>query len=146
MNVVITCRAIVIHDGKLLMCKHNEPGRSFFNLPGGKLESSETIEQCLEREMVEETGIKPVIGKLLIINQFINANHHKIEFFFQVKNSSNYTTFDPSKASHNFEVSDFTFDSPLKPKYDIKPKFLVDRFEELVAKGNDFDTELMISS
>jgi ADP-ribose pyrophosphatase YjhB (NUDIX family) len=145
MQIVITCRAIIIHEGKLLMCKHNEPDRSFYNLPGGKLELSESIDACMEREMFEETGIKPTVGKLLFINQLIVPSRHRIEFFFQINNHADYFSFDPSKASHSFEVSDFVFADPTDPAYDLKPRFLIERFDKLVEKGDDFITEIILS-
>ena len=41
-------------EGKLLFIKRND----LWDLPKGKLESKETIEECAFREVVEETGIK----------------------------------------------------------------------------------------
>ncbi|HUD11723.1 MAG TPA: NUDIX domain-containing protein [Candidatus Saccharimonadia bacterium] len=145
MQIVITCRAIIIHNGKLLMCKHNEPGRNYYNLPGGKLEPSESVEDCMKRELEEETNVTPVVGKLLFINQFINTTHHRVEFFFQIKNPKAYVSFDPAAASHQFEVASFVLADPTDAKYDLKPGFLREEFKELIAKNDDFETKLKLS-
>jgi ADP-ribose pyrophosphatase YjhB (NUDIX family) len=143
--IVVTTRALIIHDGKLLICKlsHNH---DFYCLPGGKLDPGETIEAGLERELIEETGIKPVIGKLVFVNQFINAENHRIEFFFLVDNGADYANFDHGQGSHAFEIADFKLADPTGPELDLRPGFISQRFAELCSQGNDFPTETIVSN
>lgn len=46
---------IVIADGKILLSPQH--GENKYDLPGGKIEINESIEQGLKREVLEETGI-----------------------------------------------------------------------------------------
>ena len=50
----ISIKAIIIDDNKVL-CLKNE--RSEWDLPGGKIEFNEDIENCLIREIKEETNL-----------------------------------------------------------------------------------------
>ena len=57
--------AIIIQDGRLFAARRR-PGvhlAGYWELPGGKLETSETAEQCLERELQEELNIVARIGE-----------------------------------------------------------------------------------
>lgn len=50
---------IVIKDNKVLMGKRkNSHGEGSWSFPGGHLELNESIEDCAEREVMEETGIR----------------------------------------------------------------------------------------
>ena len=45
-------------NNRFLMIKHERGiNKGFVNFPGGKLEPDETLEQCVRRETLEETGI-----------------------------------------------------------------------------------------
>ena len=52
--IEVIARAIVIKDGKILLCKSNEQGHYF--LPGGHVEFGESAEVALKREMREESN------------------------------------------------------------------------------------------
>jgi 8-oxo-dGTP diphosphatase len=61
----------VISDGEgriLLIRRKNEPFRGAFALPGGFVEIGETVEAACRREVLEETGIK--IGVLRLIGVY----------------------------------------------------------------------------
>lgn len=73
-EILIKVRAIILHEGKLLAVRHPHD-TSFAALPGGHLEWGEDLKECLSREIVEELGIKPDIGKLFYINTFTQVDN-----------------------------------------------------------------------
>src|SRR5690242_3872432 len=57
---------IIEQDGRVLICQRQK-GKIFggqWEFPGGKMRPSETPRQALERELREELGIAPNIGRL----------------------------------------------------------------------------------
>jgi len=58
--------AIIREKGKVLICQRGAGGNCAFlwEFPGGKLEPSETEEECLVRECEEELGIKITTGSI----------------------------------------------------------------------------------
>jgi len=59
--------ALVIHDGRVLV-QTRPAGRSWegtWEFPGGKLEPGEDIRACVEREVLEETGLVVTAGEPL---------------------------------------------------------------------------------
>jgi 8-oxo-dGTP diphosphatase len=58
MDFGIRVGAVVARDGSLLLVRHQKPDRDpYWVLPGGRLEPGETIPECAEREISEETGL-----------------------------------------------------------------------------------------
>ncbi len=57
---------VFIESGKILAVKQSLAARSW-SLPGGRLQSGETLEQAMVREMEEETGLKTRVVKLLYV-------------------------------------------------------------------------------
>lgn len=68
MNRDIRYQAAILHDHEILLIQHREhtSGRSYWLLPGGGRESDETPEQCLIREVHEETGLTITVEGLLL--------------------------------------------------------------------------------
>lgn len=143
-SFAVTVRALIVDQGELLMVKHR-PEHGYYALPGGKLEIGETLEDGLERELVEELNIKPEIGPLLFVNQWVGREHHRVEFFFLINNGSDYRKADLAKASHGFEIADLTFADAADPSYNLMPDFLRSRFARIVELGRDYPIELMTS-
>jgi 8-oxo-dGTP pyrophosphatase MutT (NUDIX family) len=58
----------IIRDHHILLLKQVEhaSGRSYWQIPGGGIEGDETEEQCVQREMLEETGLEVRIDSLLL--------------------------------------------------------------------------------
>ena len=126
----ITVRGIVLHEGKLLCAKLKpykeslqKHGNDYWCIPGGGLDENETLVEGVEREMIEETGIKPVVGSLLYVQQFVQGEREFIEFFFHITNSEAYLNIDLSKTSHGEkEIEEIGFIDPAS-NY-VLPKFL----------------------
>jgi 8-oxo-dGTP diphosphatase len=60
MKVVEVAAGLVYREGRFLIARRN-PGvhlAGFWEFPGGKRESGETLEECLQRELFEELGIR----------------------------------------------------------------------------------------
>ena len=53
-------RCFLIKDNKVVVTKYKEGNKKegYYEIPGGKIEERETLEQAAIREMKEETGIK----------------------------------------------------------------------------------------
>lgn len=127
----IRCRGIIIHDGKMLVVQHPH-NTSFCALPGGHLEWGETVIECIEREIIEELGIKPEIGRLLYINTFFDGDNdvQPMEFFFEIKNVKDYLEFEKLSRSHEHELSDFFWADPKNC-----PKILPSKLEKDFIEG-----------
>ena len=58
----------IIRDHQILLIKQTEhaSGRSYWLLPGGGIEPDETEERCVQREVLEETGLHVLVQDLLL--------------------------------------------------------------------------------
>lgn len=77
--------AVAVCDGALLLVRRGRPpeaGR--WSLPGGRLESGETVAAAVEREVMEETGLQVRCGKLIGWVERIGAGHHFVILDFAV--------------------------------------------------------------
>ncbi len=110
---VIRVRAVILHEGKLLVVRHAHDA-SYYALPGGHLEWGEDAKQCLEREIVEELGVRPTIGRLLYVNTFIDAARgtQPFEFFFEVTNGGDYADVAKLTGTHSFELAEVAWVAP----------------------------------
>lgn len=71
---------------KLLMINHLGISKvDFWAPPGGGLSFGETAEECLKREVLEETGLEIKVGRFLFACELIRLPLHAIELFFMVE-------------------------------------------------------------
>jgi ADP-ribose pyrophosphatase YjhB (NUDIX family) len=121
-NRRVNVRSIIFKDGMIFA--QELKANTYWSTPGGGLEPDESLTVGLYREMIEETGIAPIIGRLLFIQQFHDGNREQMEFFFHVTNADDYdTTIDLSATSHGeLEVSRCQFIDPTSSN--ILPEFL----------------------
>lgn len=104
-NITVRCRAVIVYRNRLLVVKHTPESKSFA-LPGGHLEQGESVKECISREVYEELGIKPKIGRLLYVYDFEDPKRqHSTEFFFEVMNSEEYLDCEKIVRSHAYEIS-----------------------------------------
>ena len=72
--------AILVKDNRILIAKRSpdDPLADKWEFPGGKVESDETPEQCLKREMKEEFDIHVSVGAFLGSSKY-HYDHISIE-------------------------------------------------------------------
>jgi A/G-specific adenine glycosylase len=75
-TVVVTA-AIILNRGKTLITQRPSQGLlgGMWEFPGGKLEPSETLEACLQREIKEELGAK------IVVQEPFGFFHHSYSHF-----------------------------------------------------------------
>lgn len=123
----INVRGIIFKDGKLLAQQltpdNDGKVRDYWCTPGGGIDDGESLHEGLHREMIEETGIAPKIGKLLFIQQFHDGTKEQLEFFFHIENPEDYESIDLAATSHGLaEVTNVTCVDPTTTT--ILPQFL----------------------
>lgn len=123
----VAVRGIIFSEGKLLCQRlkaYRRNDRDFWCTPGGGLNIGEPIEEGLRREMVEETGIDPKIGRLLFIQQFSEDNEkEQMEFFYFIENYKDYAEIDLSLTTHGeLEIEHIEFIDPKTEN--VLPAFL----------------------
>jgi ADP-ribose pyrophosphatase YjhB (NUDIX family) len=80
MDFGIRVGTVVERDGALLLVRHEKPDREpYWVLPGGRLEPGETIPECAERELLEETGLKGRFIGVLYVSEFFGENRHTVD-------------------------------------------------------------------
>ncbi len=86
-----SAKAILVHDGRLLVVEKRDAGGVFYTLPGGGQEPGENLHDALRRECWEEVGAKVTVGALRFVRDYISRNHefadadpdfHQVEFLF----------------------------------------------------------------
>lgn len=127
----VAVRGLVYKNGKLFAQKLHSSKQDYWCTPGGGIDPLESLHDALIREMIEETGVRPVIGKLALIQQFAthgtssHGEEEQLEFFFIIENADDYEHIDLSATSHGVEeIAAHGFVDPFTEN--ILPKILQD--------------------
>lgn len=62
---MVVVAAIIARDGRVLACQRSRKSKFAlkWEFPGGKVQSGETLQAALERELEEELGVRAEIGQ-----------------------------------------------------------------------------------
>jgi 8-oxo-dGTP pyrophosphatase MutT (NUDIX family) len=68
MQRTVRCQGAILRDHHILLLKQTDhsDGRSYWQIPGGGIEPDESEEECVIREMWEETSLRVRVESLLL--------------------------------------------------------------------------------
>jgi 8-oxo-dGTP diphosphatase len=75
----IRVSAILSWNGRILLCRHEKGDRKYWLLPGGGVNSGESLTRALHRELAEEIGIGdelPLEGPVAIVDSIAPARSY----------------------------------------------------------------------
>ncbi|MCA9440990.1 MAG: NUDIX domain-containing protein [Candidatus Omnitrophica bacterium] len=76
-KIRIRVAALILREGRILLAEHEKGGRRYWLLPGGGVEFGESLEEALQRELMEEAGLEIEVGDLLWTLDSIPPDKHR---------------------------------------------------------------------
>ena len=75
---------IIVHEGRVVLVKRRfEPLAGQWSIPGGAVETGETLEACLIREMGEETGFVVEVGPVVeVLDRITHDDAGRVLYHF----------------------------------------------------------------
>ena len=73
MNIRHRATAIIMKDGKVLLFHRIKPGHDYFVFPGGGIESGESAEEAMKREIKEELDLEVRVSRPLFMIENIDV-------------------------------------------------------------------------
>lgn len=131
--------AFILKDDKMLFVKSKIGG--YFYMIGGGVNLGETSVDCIEREILEETGIKAKVVRLAVVTEnFFKAEGgkiagldcHTIEFYFLV------TVIDASEVFSKTDDGEELVWIPIEKIKNsfFKPSFISEKIDEIINSKN----------
>lgn len=109
----LAARAILVHDGRLLLVNAYPGGKSdLWCAPGGGVKPGQSLPDNLRRELAEECGLDIAVGPLALVNEFHDSKSgfHQVDLFFRCNLTGGHI--DPAWADPAGVVTDRRFFAP----------------------------------
>ena len=75
---------VIVHEGRVVLVKRRyEPLAGQWSIPGGAVEIGETLEACVAREMLEETGFEVEVGPVVeVLDRISHDDSSRVLYHF----------------------------------------------------------------
>jgi integral membrane protein len=134
----VMARAIIMNGANVLAIQPSDSG--FWCLPGGTTKIGESTEAALERTILAQTGVRPVIK---YVYQYKHRDRERIEFFFEISNSKDFNNVALDKNNkHQKELDEIEF-MKLGKDSNFEPKFLCSEPLETVGSQKSWDVKFI---
>lgn len=76
--------AVIVDESRVVLVRRRSaPLAGEWSLPGGAVETGETLEECVARETAEETGLTVTVGPVIEVFDRITADEHgRVRFHY----------------------------------------------------------------
>lgn len=133
-----SAKAIVMHEGKILLNRCVSRFGEYYALPGGGQRTGEMLNETVKRELLEETGYSVTPLRLSGIYERISesrhdSNSHKIYFIFLCKLTSE-TRRTPTETDR-FQIGMEWVDLKDIPSSNLFPRAIRDNISGLIGYG-----------
>ena len=71
----INVNAAIIRDDQILVIEFNDENGIHYNLPGGGVDTGESLEAALKRECLEEARAQVEVGQVLLVWEYVPSLH-----------------------------------------------------------------------
>lgn len=79
----VKVRALIWHDGRLLVHREMRQGEAYVSLPGGRVLDRESLADALRREVREELGLDVEVGALRYVAEVVQGHRvHDLNLVF----------------------------------------------------------------
>jgi 8-oxo-dGTP diphosphatase len=72
----VNIAAAIVRENQILAIEYDDESGLHYNLPGGGVEESETLDEAVKREVREEAGVEVEVGRLLIVWEYVPAKEN----------------------------------------------------------------------
>ena len=72
-TLLVPAVSAIVHEGGTAIILHRRTDSGLWSLPGGKVEVGETVSECCEREVAEETGL--IVSVNCLIGIYSDPGH-----------------------------------------------------------------------
>lgn len=104
----IRVTGVLVENGAILLVKQRLSKDRGWSLPGGRLEQGETIQEGLQREFFEETGLNVRVDELLYLCDVKPSSHKVVHVTFLVSKVGGEITLPTNEKDEN-PISDVKF-------------------------------------
>ena len=132
----ISCGALVVREGQILLVHHQRPGQhDFWVAPGGGVEGQEELARTAERECFEETGINVIATRLAYIDEGWSEDLRGLKFWFLADYMSGEIDVSANPADDESITEAAWFPLDALPQGHVFPEPLLTRFRRDLAAG-----------
>lgn len=128
-KIMVSCRGVIVEGDKMLLVENRKNENDFYCAAGGRMEFDENPRQTVEREVYEELGVKPQIGRLLYINTFNDGKTQVVDFLYEILNYADYKDIEKLNGTHSHELSKVVW-LPHSSDAKVLPKQMWQDFKE----------------
>ncbi len=103
-KIIVALKAVIVFEGRILIIKrsdYDDFGAGTWEFPGGRINFGEELHECLEREVMEETGLQIKVGEVLYASTFLTSESRQVVVITYLCTSKT------DKVKLSFEHSDY---------------------------------------